>query len=118
MRDLFTDEVKWVILPFGLRVRKQMLAQPSPMKTQTARYTKHGESGDCFMAFGASFTILTVYRRMLGLVAVHYQAEGFDTFKDFKAYWEQLHPKRGYRPEDMVWVHTFRRNRQEETKKV
>lgn len=111
MSSLFTpDDVTWVKIPFREDFRDVMLAEPSPRKTQTARYDKMAEVGDCFEAFGATFTVIGVYRRPLWRVAVAYIAEGFNTQEEFRAVWEEIHPKRGYRPLDMLWVHGFRRN--------
>lgn len=110
MPDLFDQEPTWVRINFSERFRDRMLEEPSPSKRQTARYRKMAAVGDCFEAFGATFTVTGVYKRPLWTIASSYSVEGFDSIADFKDFWGKLHPKRGFQPLDKVWVHTFRRN--------
>jgi hypothetical protein len=48
-----------------------------------------------------------VFRARLSEVANNYELEGFRSTEEFVERCERLHPERGFRPDDMVWVHEF-----------
>ena len=38
-----------------------------------------------------------------------YRQEGFATPREFEEYWNGLHPRKRYQPNQLVWVHFFRK---------
>ncbi len=96
-----------VKIPFQEEFRDRML---DGKKTCTSRTKRYGEVGDTFEAFGAELRIAITHKHPLYNVAdILYEQEGFDTPEEFKACWIKLHPRRGFDPEQKVWVHFFRR---------
>lgn len=94
-------------IPFMEIFRDKML---SSKKTATSRTRKYGEVGDFFKIFGATFTITKVYRYRLDCVAyLLCHQEGTEDPEDFKKGWATIHPRRGYVPEQEVWVHEFKK---------
>ena len=78
-------------------------------KRCTTRYKKYGETGDRFLVGSRWFVITNVARvRLKKVMERYYLAEGFSTMGEFVDVWTQIHPKRGFRMEDMVWVHFFK----------
>lgn len=104
-------------LPFREEFRDRML---SGRKTCTSRTKRFGEGGDTFEAFEAEFILernnaglntIAVDRFPLSYVAKYFfGGEGFDTTEDFIECWKKIHPRKGYDPEQKVWVHYFRRS--------
>lgn len=79
-------------------------------KTVTSRTKKYGEPGDWFERNGMAFVLTDVKRILLGDVAEElYYEEGFEHEDEFKQVWNDIHPRRHFREDDMVWVHTFKR---------
>jgi len=39
----------------------------------------------------------------------YYLEEGCKTSSDFVEVWKQIHPRKGFQPSQMVWVHVFKR---------
>jgi hypothetical protein len=77
-------------------------------KTSTARYRPYGQAGDWFVAFGAGFDILAVSRKTLqDVIDIHWKQEGFNDRWECIDFWKGLHPRRGLRPGDLIWYHTF-----------
>ena len=67
-----------------------------------------GDKGDVFHVFGGEFKIIATRRVKLGTVAEFYwKEEGADSADGFKKIWESIHPRRGYDPEQMVYLHWF-----------
>ena len=94
-----------VHIPFLKQFREPML---TGKKTMTSRMKRYGKKGDTFEAFGSTFVILGVSKVPLGdVVYLHYEEEGFTQRKDLIQCWEKLHPRKGYVPQQEVWVHTF-----------
>ena len=76
----------------------------------TSRTRKYGEAYDEFEVFGARFTITDVKKMQLKDVRDKYwREEGFDEPIGFVHMWGEIHPKKGFDPEQWVWVHTFKR---------
>jgi uncharacterized protein YqfB (UPF0267 family) len=97
-----------VRIPFLPKFREPMLAD---IKTVTSRTKTYGRTGDTFPAFGATFEILDVLTVLLGEVAEEwYKEEGFKTPEEFIQCWWEIHPKKGYDPEQPVRLHIFKRN--------
>ena len=79
-------------------------------KTATSRTKQYGQQGDTFAAFGAEFEITAVERHPLRVVKWHfYKQEGFYSPEGFGKVWDLIHPRRGYAPDLLVWVHFFKR---------
>jgi hypothetical protein len=92
-------------IPFQERWRDAML---TGRKTCTTRTKRYGQVGDTFIVFGETFVILGIDRTTLEIVAQRlWQEEGCSSRKEFIEVWNGLHPRRGYRVDDRVWVHYF-----------
>lgn len=77
-------------------------------KTCTSRPLKMASPGDTFIAFGAEFKVVRVEPRTLAQVRERlFQQEGCTTPGDFEAIWRSIHPRVGFEPQRMVWVHHF-----------
>lgn len=76
-------------------------------KTMTARTKRKGDVGDTFVAFGRTFILTEVRKVQLHVVRGYYMHEGCDSPEHFEAVWKRIHPRRGYRPDDWVWLHEF-----------
>jgi len=86
------------------------LAMTTGRKTCTSRTRQYGRAGDTFRAFGCLFEITKVERRMLKDVALVLHAhEGCQSRREFIEVWGTLHPRKGFVPDQLVWVHWFRR---------
>lgn len=100
-----------VTIPFQEDFKDPML---EGRKNYTSRTKKYGKPGDTFTCFGTTFTIEGVVKAPLWYVAQYlYQGEGFATREDFIKCWERLHPRKGYVPDQQVWVHFFLKKRGE-----
>lgn len=91
-------------IPFRKRFRDVLL---SGRKTWTARPRRMAAEGDRFWAFGAHFRVKSVVRVPLWYVANNWVDEGCDSQQDFIETWEAIHPRKGYQPEQLVWLHIF-----------
>lgn len=78
-------------------------------KTMTCRTYRLGKEGDTFTAFGATFIIETVVRTRLGDMPMHYDVEGVSSPEEFRKLWAQLHSRKGFVPDQMVYAHRIRR---------
>ncbi len=93
-------------IPFREEFREPML---EGRKTCTSRNRRYGEPGDRFVAFDATFELTAVFQAQLEYVAcVLWQEEGVSGPEHFKRVWTELHPRKGWAPEQVVWVHKFR----------
>lgn len=96
-----------IILPLMPRWQHKMLLG---LKTATSRPNKYGHAGDTFRQFGANFVILSIEKHTLGYIADNlYKEEGCDSPDEFKEVWSKLHPRKGFIPTQLVWVHFFRK---------
>jgi hypothetical protein len=60
------------------------------------------------MAWGQVYIIMRIERRVLDDIAANlYKEEGCANPGEFIAWWERLHSKKGWCPEQKVWVHHF-----------
>lgn len=81
-------------------------------KTFTSRTKKMGTYNDTFEIFGATFRIKDVSRMTLNTVAhAFYKEEGCKLPDDFITIWQKIHPRKGFVPEQWVFVHEFERIR-------
>ena len=93
-------------IPFRSCFRDLLL---SGEKTCTARTGRMGEPGDVFEAFDAKFELLSVQQVYLHEVASRWKEEGCMSREHFIEVWKSIHPRAGYRPYQLVQLHTFRR---------
>ena len=78
-------------------------------KTCTARTKTMGQPGDTFMAFGATFELLSVEEVRLYEVASLWKEEGCASEEHFKEVWRDIHPRVGYDEYQIVKLHRFRK---------
>lgn len=96
-----------VKIPFKQEFRSAML---SDAKTATSRTKRYGKAGDTFDAFGQTFEILQVSKVSLRFVAnEYYLDEGCTSDLHFIRVWREIHPRKGFQPDQMVWLHEFKR---------
>ena len=95
-----------VSIPFRPAFKEALL---SGVKTCTARTSKKGKPGDLFTAFGAVFQLMSVERVPLHEVADFWYQEGCTDRNHFIAVWNEIHPRVGYRPKQLVYLHQFRK---------
>jgi hypothetical protein len=81
--------------------------------TCTSRTKRYGYEGDTFRVdFGeyyAIYRLTHVVRLPLWLVRDYlYKAEGATSTSDFVRVWKEIHPKRGFEPDDIVYTHFFK----------
>jgi hypothetical protein len=94
-------------LPFKKQFKELMI---TGSKTMTSRNKQYGNPEDTFIAFDTIFTIVKVSRELLDIVAnSYYKQEGFESPEEFKEIWAKIHPIKGWDPEQIVWVHEFKK---------
>ena len=94
-----------VVIPFQEQFREAMLAG---RKTCTSRTKLYGRAGDTFEAFEATFKLTETHQCPLDFVTVMlFQHEGLRSPEEFKTVWCRLHPRKGWIPDLLVWVHHF-----------
>lgn len=77
-------------------------------KTCTSRNKRYGVIGDTFMVGGYVYVLKWISHVRLKTVAEnHYRQEGFESPDEFIQVWNQIHPRKGYNPEQAVWLHEF-----------
>lgn len=96
-----------VEIPFRPIFKTVMLTD---IKTMTCRPRVMGRVDDRFRAFGAEFELTHVLRTTLLFVASDaWRQEGVESPAAFQVIWEDIHPRRGFDPEQVVYAHIFRR---------
>lgn len=96
-----------VKIPFLPEFKDQLL---NGEKTATTRTRKYGDSEDVFTIFGAKFRIIKTIKLPLSAIAyAFHKEEGFETKEGFIDIWNRIHPRRGYRPDDVRFIHFFMR---------
>ena len=93
-----------VKIPFKARFEDPLL---EGTKTLTSRTKPMGKIGDTFEAFGAEFVITDVFKSALYIVSNFWDREGCSSKEDFVEVWNQIHPRKGFVPMQVVWVHVF-----------
>lgn len=87
----------------------------SGAKTTTVRSKRLGEAGDEFELEEVRFVIERIEAMPLSRARdAAWRTEGFASAAEFEAHWGKLHPERGFRGGDSVWVHAFRRASRED----
>ena len=84
------------------RIQKQI-------KKATSRYKKYGDVGDTFIVDGFEYELELVIKVPLWFVKEDlYRSEGAESGSEFQVIWTEIHPKKGFRPFDLVWYHHFK----------
>lgn len=66
--------------------------------------------GDVFTAYGVDFQVDRMEKHELQYVAENlYEKEGFEQPDQFVEIWKEIHPCKGWQPQQVVWVHFFHR---------
>lgn len=81
----------------------------SGVKVCTARTSRNGQPGDRFEAFGAIFELKSVTEEQLHYVADLWYQEGCTSHAHFVEVWTSIHPRAGYRPKQIVYLHRFKK---------
>lgn len=106
LKRIYSGQEMNINLPFRPEMKKLILAGH---KTCTSRTRRYGEIGDTFEIDGRKYKLTGVDHHYLWAVGIIlFRDEGFDNLDKFKSYWEKLHPRKGYDPDQLVWIHFFR----------
>lgn len=99
-------------IPFNDWSKEKLRSQN---KKATSRNSKYGKVGDTFKVILFENDIYTKYelelilRLPLWFVAEElYRSEGAISKEEFISVWQSIHPRKGYRPFDLVWYHHFK----------
>ena len=77
-------------------------------KIMTCRTVCMANPGDTFVFFGHTFLIKAVYCLELSSVANNfYDQEGCSSPEEFIAVWKEIHPVKGFKPNEIVFLHKF-----------
>lgn len=93
-------------IPFLERFREPML---NNTKTITSRTKIYGGKGDWFDAFDATFRLDSVYAQPFKIIRLQWKAEGCKSEEDFMSVWKQIHPRKEFQPNELLFVHRFHR---------
>jgi len=101
------DKVAEIRIPFLKEFEQSIL---DGNKTMTCRTRKVGEVGDTFPVADVMFEIRRIFKPKLSDVEEKYWApEGCKSPNQFRVIWKKIHPRRRWRPEQIVWAHEFGR---------
>lgn len=79
-------------------------------KTVTSRTIRYGNEGDILLSDAGDLRLVRLIRRSLDSIARDlYAQEGFNSPDEFRQAWAALHPRVGFRGDQLVWVHVFER---------
>lgn len=95
-----------VTIQFWERFREPLLAG---VKVCTARTRPMARVGDTFDAFGARFEVIETTQVCLRDVCELYKDEGCQSREEFVEVWKGIHPRAGYREDQVVWLHRFKK---------
>lgn len=77
-------------------------------KKATSRYKKFGNLGDYFHIYTKTYFFDLIIKLPLWFVRNElYVSEGCYSPEDFESRWNDIHQKRGFRPNDEIWYHHF-----------
>ncbi|MBA7550574.1 hypothetical protein ES705_43093 [subsurface metagenome] len=98
-----------VKIPFSKDMARAVLAGKKTCATRNKRYGGMGDTFEVVAALDyATCRITNLARLTLGNVAFAFFAkEGFESPDGFKKKWVQLHPVKGFEPDQLVWLHEF-----------
>jgi hypothetical protein len=78
------------------------------MKCCTSRNKRYGDPGDHFMLRGKTYHLTSIQHYTLDHVAHGlFREEGTNSSAEFIALWEEIHPLKGFDPNQKVWTHFF-----------
>lgn len=98
--------MKQIHIPFQPDMLEAVL---SGRKTATSRNRLYGLKDDYFMIGSRKFIITQSSVLPLEYIAENmYSAEGFNSPEDFIKKWKSIHPKAGFKPSALVWLHEFK----------
>ena len=94
------------LLPFTDRMEE---AVRSGSKRATSRTKRYGAVGDKLVTpKGSILELIEVGKVRLDVVRDHYwRDEGCASPQDFEQVWTAIHPRKGFDPEQEVWLHRF-----------
>jgi hypothetical protein len=94
-----------ITIPFRDDMKELII---SGVKTCTTRNKRYGCIGDTFEIDKRVFVLTWVSHVYLKQVFdTKYKEEGFVTPFEFALVWIQIHPRKGYDPNQSVWLHEF-----------
>jgi len=97
---------KQIKIPFMERFKEPML---NGTKTMTSRTKIYGAKGDFFEAFCHGFRLDSIDAQPFKIIELQWQAEGCSSKEDFLAVWKQIHPRKTFEPDELLFVHRFHR---------
>jgi len=84
------------------------------IKTATSRNKKYGEVGDTFVVDGVTYELEVVTKVSLqSVLDVCYDIEGAKSKEEFIEIWKEIHPRKGWDPDQKVWFHRFKKLEEE-----
>lgn len=97
-------------MPFNEWSKERLKLKTKLATTRTKRYGKIGDTFKIhFKVCDYTFELLAVFKLKLYDVASQlYYIEGADSPKEFREVWEDIHPRAGWQPDKLVYVHLFR----------
>lgn len=95
-----------VKIPFLERFREPML---NDTKTMTSRTKIYGGKGFWFEAFDRWFIIDSVDAQPFKIIKLQWKMEGCSSEEDFLSVWKQIHPRKTFTPNELLFVHRFHR---------
>jgi hypothetical protein len=99
------DFKNFVYIPFLEYWEKKML---NGEKIATTRVRQYGKIGSYFKIFNTVFQITDIKKIALRIVRdKYYMKEGCDTSEKFESIWTNIHYKKGFDPEQLVFLHVF-----------
>ncbi len=80
----------------------------SGRKTMTSRNSRYGKAGDILWTPAGFVRLLDVRKCEIETVAQeHYHEEGLDSPEEFREVWREIHPRKGWVPDQEIWLHEF-----------
>lgn len=79
----------------------------SGLKTMTSRTKRYGEAGEVLDSPAGKLRLRAVTRVRLDVVLEFYRQEGCQSPQEFIDIWKRIHPRRGFLPNELVWLHEF-----------
>jgi len=83
-------------------------------KSATSRNKKYGEIGDVFVVDGVKYELTAVCKVSLASIRdVCWDIEGCKSPDEFVEVWKDIHPRKGWNPDQKVWFHRFKKLEEE-----
>ena len=93
-------------LPFRPEIEEPIRSGQKTMTTRTRRYGRLGDTLDT--PFGPVRLTGLLYRPLANVRDNFWRAEGVGSAEEFVETWVRLHPRKGFVPEQLVWLHEFK----------